>query len=354
VRLNKKSCKELLELVRRMDADAQDSLTRFYLRLLKEETWSYQLRKENLLLKKQSQEAYRKKLNKYVKMGFLERAKKYYVDGKPRNPFKPNLEIIKSIIGRYSLTKYEAEAAYATFKGMQKNNRWMGTLEDKLESAEKLRFLDTLFPLIFMGPEIPRFFMKLMFSTMSIQAGDEGDWTQTQATLSKIASNIRFNTSHAGIDHVGKRLFMDVYVKDIMTLLYPDDALEKHMDTMKIAVLEDITIPHLMPEKYPNTPEKEYLRFQAMKPEKRHDHIIDHIRQTPDHMIKDCYGPMWDRELAAYITYAIKTSIEDPRGDIRGLLRHMAKRHNLTREMVDEVGADIQRKIERHDLRTPE
>ena len=82
---------ELFLKVKRMDAETQDALTRFYLRLLKEETWSYQLRKENLLLKEQSQEAYRKKLNKFVKMGFLSKGKRYYVDGKPRNPFRSNI-----------------------------------------------------------------------------------------------------------------------------------------------------------------------------------------------------------------------------------------------------------------------
>ncbi|WP_195127349.1 hypothetical protein, partial [Nocardia puris] len=66
-----------------MDSKTEDDLTRFYLRLLKEGSWSYQLRKENILAKKQSQEAYRKKLNKFTRQGFLSKGKKYYLDGKP-------------------------------------------------------------------------------------------------------------------------------------------------------------------------------------------------------------------------------------------------------------------------------
>jgi hypothetical protein len=348
------TAKELFLRVKHMDADTQDALTRFYLRLLKEETWSYQLRKENLLLKEQSQEAYRKKLNKFTKEGFLGRGKKYYAEGKPRNPFKSNLEVISSIVERYSLTKYETEAALVSFKELTKNPVWVGSLDEKLYSKERLRFVDTLFPLVFMGREISRFFFKLLFISVSRTKADlnrNGKYREVHGLLIELLNNIELDIPYDGIDYVGKRLFMDVYVKDVMLLLYAMGASEKHSDMMKVAILEDVTIPLLTPVKHANVPEKEYKRFMGLSPASRFDEIIIQIKSTKDHFVKEYYGNDWDRELASYVAYAITSSIENPKDDIKGLLRHLNSRYSVTKELVDDVATDIQRKIDKHDVK---
>jgi len=352
--LTEYTAKELFLKVKQMDAEAQDALTRFYLRLLKDETWSYQLRKENLLLKEQSQEAYRKKLNKFVRAGFLSRGKRYYVDGKPRNPFKSNPDVIKSIVERYSFTKYEADAASASFKGFSKNPAWHSSLDEKLHSKERLNFLDTLFPLVFMGREISRFFFKLLFISVSrntSQNPKDSKYKAVHGLLLEMLNNVELNISHDGIDYVGKRLFLDIYVKDVMLLLYAVGALEKHSDTMKIAILEDITIPLLTPVRHPNSPERDFKRFSGMSPAQRFDEIVSYVGGINGHFVKDYYGEEWDRELASYIAYAITSSIDNPRDDIQGLIRHLQEKYSVTRDTVDTVALEIQKKIDRHDAK---
>lgn len=346
------TAKELLLRVKQMDAVTQDALTRFYLRLLKDETWSYQLRKENVLLKEQSQEAYRKKLNKFVKAGFLARGKKYYMDGKPRNPFKSNPEVIRSIVERYSFAKYETEAALTTFKELTRDPAWTSSLDEKLHSRERLVFLDTIFPLVFMGREISRFFFKLLFisaSRSSPKIMKDAKYKAMHAMLLEMLANIELDIPYDGIDYVGKRLFLDIYVKDVMMLLYAVGALDKHLDTMKIAILEDITIPLFTPVKHPNCPEKDYNRFVAMTPSQRFDDIVSHITSVKGHFIKEYYGDGWAKELASYIAYAITSSIDNPRDDIQALLRHLQNRYSVTRESVAAVAQDIQKKIDRDD-----
>jgi len=348
------TAKELFLKVKHMDAETQDALTRFYLRLLKEETWSYQLRKENLLLKEQSQEAYRKKLNKFVRMGFLSKGKRYYVDGKPRNPFKANNDVIKSLVECYSFTKYETDAALATFKDLSKDPIWIASLDEKLKSRERLKFLDTLFPLVFMGREISRFFFKLLFisvSRSSMRTPKADKFKAVHGLLLEMLNNIELNISHDGVDYIGKRLFLDVYVKDVMLLLYAVGAYEKHSDTMKIAILEDVTIPLFTPVSHSNCPPKELKRFTSMAPAGRFDDIVKHISSTKDHFVKDYYGGTWEQELASYIAYAVTSSIENPREDIQALLKHLQDKYGVTREVVGSVALEIQRKIDRHDMK---
>jgi hypothetical protein len=348
------TAKELFLKVKQMDAETQDALTRFFLRLLKDETWSYQLRKENLLLKEQSQEAYRKKLNKFVKAGFLTKGKRYYMDGKPRNPFRSNPEVIRAIVERYSFTKYEAEAALVTFKDLTKDPLWLSGLDEKLRSSEKLKLLDTLFPIVFMGREISRFFFQLLFMSVSRNAPNTVKNSKYKAAfglLMEMLNNVELNISYDGIDYVGKRFFLDIYVKDVMMLLYAVGAVEKHSDTMKIAILEDITIPLLTPIKHKNAPEKDYRRFMSMQPSARFDEIVNHIRGVNGHFVKDYYGEEWEKELASYLAYAITTSIENPREDIQGLLRHFHDKYSITRDLVDNVAAEIQKKIDRYDVK---
>jgi hypothetical protein len=348
------TAKELFLKVKHMDAETQDALTRFYLRLLKEETWSYQLRKENLLLKEQSQEAYRKKLNKFVRMGFLSKGKRYYVDGKPRNPFKSNIDVIKSLVECYSFTKYEADAALVTFKELGKDPVWVGSLDEKLTGRDRLKFMDTLFPLVFMGREISRFFFKLLFisvSRSSTQSAKAEKYRAVHGLLLEMLSNIELNISHDGVDYIGKRLFLDIYVKDVMLLLYAVGATEKHSDTMKIAILEDITIPLLTPVEHRNCPQREYKRFCSMSPAERFDEMVRHIGSTKDHFVKDYYGDSWAQELASYIAYAITSSIENPRDDIQGLLKHLQDKYSVTREVVGTVALEIKKKMDRHDVK---
>jgi hypothetical protein len=345
---------DLFLKVKHMDAETQDALTRFYLRLIKDETWSYQLRKENLLLKEQSQEAYRKKLNKFVRMGFLARGKRYYVDGKPRNPFKSDIEVVRTIVERYSFTRYEAEAAIISFKALSKDPAWVASLDEKLKSRERLKFFDTLFPLVFMGREISRFFFKLLFisvSRSSMHSAKNAKYKAVNDLLLEMLNNIELNISYDGVDYVGKRFFLDIYVKDMMTLLYAMGASEKHSDTMKIAILEDITIPLLTPVKHRNAPEKEYKRFAAMTPADRFDDMVKQVNSVSDHFIRDYYGQSWEQELASYIAYAITSSVENPKDDIQALLRHLQDRYSVTREVVDTVAIEIQKKIDRHDAR---
>jgi hypothetical protein len=354
MRLTEHSVKELFLTVKHMDAESQDALTRFFLRLLKEETWSYQLRKENLLRKEQSQEAYRKKLNKFVKMGFLSKGKVYYVDGKPRNPFKANPELVKSIVDRYAFTKYEAEAAMTTFREMGKDPAWVASVDEKLKGGERLRFLDTMFPLIFMGREISRFFFKLLYISISRSNANNqknGRFRAVHGLLLEMLNNIELNVTHDGIDYVGKRLFLDVYVKDVMMLLYAVGAVEKHRDTMKIAILEDVTMPLLSPSRHKNVPEKEYKRFMSMTPAERFDEVVRQVNASKAHFIKDYYGEAWSQELAAYIAYALMSSLENPKDDVQGLLRHLQEKYSVTRESVDAVALDIQKKIDRYDAK---
>jgi hypothetical protein len=354
VQVTEYTAKELFLKVKHMDAEVQDALTRFYLRLLKEETWSYQLRKENLLLKEQSQEAYRKKLNKFVRIGFLSKGKRYYVDGKPRNPFKSNLDVIRSIVDRYSFTKYETEAALISFKELTKDPSWVASLDEKLKSRERLRYLDTIFPLVFMGREISRFFFKLLFISVARstpQAQKNPKYKAAHSLMLELLNNIELDVSYDGIDYVGKRFFLDVYVKDVMMLLYAMGAVEKHSDTMKVAILEDITIPLFTPVEHRNVTAKEYKRFVSMKPAERFDDMVRHIGGIKDHFVKDYYGENWVQELAAYIAYAITSSIEHPRDDIQGLLRHLQDKYSVTREIVDTVALEIQKKIDRSDVK---
>jgi len=338
--------------VRHMDADTQDALTRFYLRLIKEETWSYQLKKEGLLLKDQSQEAYRKKLNKFVKLGFLQKGKRYYVEGKPRNPFKPNVGVIRGLVDRYSFTAYEAQAAMETFKLLTKDEEWLRMLDSKLEGKDRLGYFETLFPLVFMGKEISRFFFKLLFISVSRNDAEKADkYSQMHSLLYDMLSEIELDTSFEGIDYVGKRMFLDIYVRDVMGLLYAMGSHDKHWDTMKIAVLEDLTVPLLTPVCYPNCPEGKYEAFCKMALAARYDHMIKHIASVPDHFVKDYYSDNYREELSAYIAYAITSSIKNPREDIRRLLKHLQKDYGVTKQVVESVAIDIQRKIDKHDVK---
>lgn len=345
------TAKELLLRVKHMDAVTQDALTRFYLRLLRDETWSYQLRKENVLMKEQSQEAYRKKLNKFVRVGFLARGRRYFVDGKPRNPFRSNVDVIRAIIDRYSLSKYECEAAMVTFKELVKDPAWGASLEEKLHSKERLRFLDTIFPLVFMGREISRFFLSLLFTSVSRSPRIQADarYRNAHGLILEMLSNVDLDIPFDGVDYVGKRIFLDVYMKDVMMLLYAVGANEKHWDTMKVAILEDLTIPLLMPLKHRNVPEREFQRFVSMPPSQRFDEMVSHISSVKDHFVKEYYGEKWSAELASYVAYAITSSIDNPRDDIYGLLKHLHERYGVTRELVESVAADIQEKIDRFD-----
>lgn len=345
---------ELFDKVNSMDSDGEDALCRFYLRLLKGETWSYQLRKENILLKEQSQEAYRKKLNKYVKLGFLQKGKKYYVDGKPRNPFIANLDVIRQIIRRYSFAEYEVDAAFATFKELTKDDVWVKSLDGKLFGKVKLGFFETLFPLIFMGPEISRFFFKLLFSSVSSNDSiscDKSNYNSVHELLMNVVENIELDISHIGADYVGKRFFLDIYLRDVMMLLYASGAEQKHWDLMKIAVLEDITVPLLTPQKHPNSPIRDYERFVKLSYSKRFDEIIAYIDSCRDHIVKTYYGDKWSQSLAAYIAYALTSSIKTPNPEIKGLLIHFQKEYGVTKKVVESVCAEIERKIEEHDER---
>jgi hypothetical protein len=347
------TAKELFLKVRHMDSDTQDALTRFFLRLMKDETWSYQLRKENLLIKEQSQEAYRKKLNKFVKMGFLTKGKRYYVDGKPRNPFRSNPDVVRSVVERYSFTRYEADAAMQSYKELTKDPAWTASLEEKLKSQERLKFLDTLFPLVFMGREISRFFFKLLFISISRTSDSRKSDRHggAHALLLEMVNNLELNISYDGVDYVGKRFFIDVYVKDVMMLLYAMGALEKHRDTMKIAILEDMTIPLLTPVAHRNAPEREFRKFASLAPAARFDELVKHVNSTRDHFVKDYYGQKWEQDLAAYLAYAITSSIDNPKDDIQGLLRHLQVKYSVTKEDVDNVAVEIQKKIDRYDAR---
>jgi len=276
------------------------------------------------------------------------------MDGKPRNPFTANVDVIKSIVERYSFTKYETEAAVVTFRELTKDANWVNSLDEKLRSRERLKFLDTLFPLIFMGREISRFFFKLLFISVSRtapQLRENSKYRMMHGLLMEMLNNIELNISHDGVDYIGKRLFLDIYIKDVMMLLYAMGAVEKHWDTMKIAILEDITIPLLTPVKHRNVPEKEYDRFMERTPGARFDEIVKHINGTKGHFVKDYYGEEWEQELASYIAYAITSSIENPRDDIQVFLRHLQDKYSVTRELVDMVGMEIQRKIDRHDVK---
>ncbi|MFC2163259.1 hypothetical protein ACFLRF_06215 [Candidatus Altiarchaeota archaeon] len=343
------TAKEIFLKIKHIDAETEDSLTRFFLRLLKEETWSYQLRKEDLLIKKQSQEAYRKKLNKFVRSGFLKKGKRYFVDGKPRIPFHANEDVIKSIIQRYSFTQYEAHAAITSFRMLRKDKEWIETLDEKLGSNERMKLLNTLFPLIFMGKEISRFFFKLLFisvtrTTKEIELASKYDGMHK--LLLDIMNNIELDITQEGIDYIGKRLFLDIYVKEVMTLLYATGAIEKHWDTMKVAILEDVTIPILTPVKPLNCLEKDYKIFLKKTPGKRFDEIVEHVNGIKDHFIKDYYGERWESELASYIAYAIKASIDNPNTIIEDFLKHLEDTYKVNEELINTVAREMERKIE--------
>lgn len=329
-----------------MDADTQDALTRFYLRLLRDETWSYQLKKESLLPKEQSQEAYRKKLNKFVKLGFLSKSKRYYVDGKPRNPFKPNTNVISSLVMRYSLTRYEALAAMETFKSFSRCERWIANTTKMLECGQRLKFYETIFPLVFMGPQISRFFFRLLFISARRKQKETKRYSQLHGLLSAMLDDIELDIAHEGIDHIGKRLFLDVHVKELMMLVYAVGATQKHADTMRIATLEELTVPLLSPIRYPNTPIGKYEEFAGLSACKRYDAVMEHIRNVSDHFVKDYYGAGWEASLSAYLTYAIKSSLSDPKDEIRSLLAHIIKTYGVTKRHIEDVAIDIQSKIE--------
>jgi len=345
------TAKELFLKIKHIDADTEDALTRFYLRLLKEETWSYQLRKEELLLKKQSQEAYRKKLNKFVKAGFLKKGKAYHVDGKPRIPFQADEEVIKSVIQRYSFIKYEAESAMMSFKELKKDKIWIQSLDEKLMSSERIKFLNTIFPLVFMGREISRFFFKLLFISVT-RSSDEpqlsSKYEGMHNLLLDMLNKIELDITHDGVDYIGKRLFLDIYVKEVMMLLYAMGAVEKHWDTMKVAILEDITIPVLTPVKHRNDNDKEYEKLISKTPGERFDEIVNYVNKIKDHFIKDYYGDRWESELAAYIAYAIKSSIQDPNESITEFLTHLQDNYNVTEDLISNVAQDIERKMDKH------
>jgi hypothetical protein len=179
----------------------------------------------------------------------------------------------------------------------------------------------------------------------------DSKYAHAYGLLSDILNNVQFDISYDGVDYVGKRFFLDVYVKDVMMLLYASGASEKHWDTMKIAILEDVTLPLFMPLKHQNSSDREYSRFANMTTSARFDEIIKYIDEVKDHFIKDYYGEGWQNELACYIAYAVTSSLDDPREDIQGLLRHLQTKYSVSRERVESVATDIQRKIDRNDLK---
>jgi hypothetical protein len=349
--LGELSASELITKLKDMDSDTEDALTRFYLRLLKAETWSYQLRKENLLPKPQSQEAYRKKLNKFVKLGFLSKGKRYYVDGKPRNPFKANNSVIQSLIRRYSIAKYEEDTALIRYREIEKTQIWQSLLDDKLSSSERLRFLDTLFPILFIGEEIIRFFLKLLFiSTFSKNVKKTKN--QSSTALMELLTDLDVDSSIKGIDYIGKRMFLDIYVKDVMALLYASGHQEKHWEIMKMGILEEFTITLLSPQDHPGTNAKVFKRFSKLSCSKRFDEMIEYIKSVKDHFVKDYYGRDWENELSSYVAYAITSSIERPNPQIREFLTYLEKKYSITSEVIDSVEFEIQKKIDRHDAKS--
>lgn len=347
---NTTTAKQYFLKLKHMDSKTEDSLTRFYLRLLKSGSWSYQLRKENLLLKRQSQEAYRKKLNKFTKQGFLTKGKKYMVDGKPRIPFEANTEMIKSIVERYAITPVESKAAMLTFNDLKTQDDWIQTLNEKLESEERLKLMNTLFPIVFMGHEISKFFFRLLVISVTRSTPEfkkNNQYDDMHKMLVNVLNTIQLSIAHDGADYIGKRLFLDYYVKDVMTLLYATGANEKHWDTMKIAILEDVTIPLLTPVSYPFA-SRDSNEFNALKPQDRFEMIINHIKKSEDHFVKDYYGDDWESGLALYIYYALTTSLQKPSREIKDFIQYLSTEHNLTKKAVKKVEQELNNKLERH------
>jgi len=166
----------------------------------------------------------------------LAKGKKYYVDGKPRNPFKSNTDVIKAIIERYSFTDYEADAAATAYKDLLKSPELQAGLEEKLKSREKLPFLESIFPLIFMGEQISKFFLRLLILSVSRDSKTkDGKQHAAEGMLSQIVEHVDLNVSYDGVDFIGKKFFMDLFVRDMMSLVYAYGASLKHRDLMKIS-----------------------------------------------------------------------------------------------------------------------
>jgi len=103
------------------------------------------------------------------------------------------------------------------------------------------------------------------------------------------------------------------------------------------------------PVKYPHSQPKGYQRFASLKPANRFDEIIGYITDVKEHFVKDYYGPDWERELGAYVAYALSESLDNPTEEVKSLLRHLHEKYAVTRERVNTVAADIQMKIENND-----
>ena len=346
-----RTASQYLATLKRTDSKTEDDLTRFYLRLLKGGSWSYQLRKENILAKKQSQEAYRKKLNKFTKQGFLTKGKKYYIDGKPRIPFEPNPQVIQAFIDRYSILPLESKAAMKTFSELKKQDSWIQTLNEKIDNtAEPMKFVNTLFPLVFMGHEISKFFFRLLL--ISVSRSSQGVTANTQYEkmhnmLLDVLGKIQLSITHEGADYIGKRIFLDIYVKEVMNLLYATGANEKHWDTMKIAILEDVTIPLLTPISYAHAG-KDCMSFNKKEPADRFSEMVGHVKKQPEHYIKEYYGDDWMEDLAAYIHYALSSSLRNPSKEIKEFIGFISSEYNLTKKKLKEVEDEITSKVEQH------
>jgi len=333
-----------------MSEHTEDALTRLYLRLLDENSWSYKLCKERILRDGKSQEIYRKRLNQFTDKGFLLKGEVREVRGKPRIMFSANHEVIHAYIRRYSFTPYEYNIALNILSTLKTREERKQSIKQKLKSKNRLSFERTIFSTYFMGEEISRFFFKLLvISIMGHPLNTRGDssFGIIYNLFLNLLSNLKINVSYQGIDFIGKRFFLDRYVKVIIELLYSLNYRQRHREIMQIAIVEDVIESLTNPQKYVEDGliTKDETGYLNASYSKRFDTMIEYIESVEDHFVPEYFPSKWENRLACYILYTIEKSIEEPRLPVREFLTHLKENYDVTDKQLDEISMEFRRKI---------
>ncbi len=334
--------------ITRLTPASEDVLTRLFLRTLTEDAWSYTLATEHLLPGNKSQEAYRKALNKFSRQGFLKKGQRYYACGKPRIPFGANQDVLSAYIRRYAFVSYEEHDAKRLAQNLPKKEEFNTAVSEKLTQDSLLDFTNTLFSLYFMGKNVSTFFFRLLvISVVGLPTEKRNDQNSMIIfnLLLNMLSNLAIDRDYDGIDYLGKRFFIDVYVEKSMELLYATRHRERHAEIMRTALVEDLVDIVLDPKSHTPRPTGAYRKYQESSYIERMESLTDYVEDAPDHAILDYFGQQWKTKIAAHIAYALDKTIEEPTDELDRFLAHLKKEFDVTDRRMAAISAEFRRKI---------
>ncbi|MFH1722126.1 MAG: hypothetical protein ABH950_05940 [Candidatus Altiarchaeota archaeon] len=327
---------------------SEDSLTRLYLRMINGESWSYTLAKENLLLGVKTQEAYRKSLNNFSKKEFLIKGQKYHVGGKPRIPFYSNPEIIHAWVRRYSFSPHEETDAQHIIKNLQQKEEWANSIQEKMGRKDNLDFVTSLFSIYFMGKEVSNFFFKLLvISVVGLPSEKRSDQNSMIIfnLLLNMLSNLAIDRSYDGVDYLGKRFFLDIYVAKSMELLYSLGYKQRHKEIMRVAIIEDLVTLILDPKSYTARPTAAYKKYKELSSKQRIEEIFEYIGAQPDQYGKDFFGKNWKTNIAAYLHYALEHAVDEPTRNVKNILSYLQSTYELSENQLSTISDEFKKKI---------